>query len=208
MNTTKRLGLLEDHLLVAQSMQYKLSEWGFDEFKHYKSDRNLLDDLKRGEHFDLLIMDIGIPDTDVERVFAIIRREYPDINVLFLSGSKIPSLVSRLMKMGARGYVSKMAGLDELSLAIKVIESGEVYVDTRIFNNTLLHDGDPFDKLTPREMKVCELLVAGKSYKEISETLFIEVNTVGSFCSRINQKLQISSRDELQTLALRFAKFL
>lgn len=202
-----KVGLFEDHVLIAESLRYRIVDWGYDELVHMKTEKELFNALRGGEDFKLLIMDIGIPDTDIERTFAIVRRDFPDLDVLFLSGSKHTSLTIRLLRMGAKGYVSKVAGFDELNLAIKVIQSGEVYIDSRVVKNQFLHSGDPFETLSVRELAVCEMLILDKSYREIADVLFIETNTVGTYWTRINQKLKVGSREELKTLALRYGRF-
>lgn len=203
----KRLGLLEDHLLVAESVRMQAEGWGFSEFVYYSSAAQLKSDLAGGLEFDLLLMDLGVPNSDVEHTFGQIRAKYPEQKVLFLSGSKVVGVVNRLMKMGARGFVSKMAGWDEVGVAIKLVMSGEIYVDSRMYRGDLTFDGDPFENLSAREYKVCGYIVAGKSYKEISEILFIEANTVGTYVSRIHKKLGTEKREDIHSLALRFGRF-
>ena len=151
----KRIGLLEDHLLVAESVKMQAEQWGFSEFIHYQSAAALMSDLKGGLEFDLLLLDLGVPNSDVEHTFTSIRAKYPHLKVLFLSGSKVAGIVSRLMKMGARGFVSKMAGWEEVGVAVKLVLSGEIYIDSRMYSGNLTKDGDPFDQLSSREFKVC-----------------------------------------------------
>ncbi|KAB2807643.1 LuxR C-terminal-related transcriptional regulator [Phaeocystidibacter luteus] len=203
----KRLGLLEDHLLVAESVRMQCESWGFSEFIHYSSAKQLLSELSGGLEFDLLLMDLGMPNTDVEQVFAQIRRKHPAQKVLFLSGTRIVEVVNRLMKMGARGFVTKMAGWEEVGFAIKLVMLDEVYVDSRLYRKDIAINVDPFESLSTREHTVCSLIVEGKTYKEIADTLFIEVNTVGTYMSRIHKKLGTESREEINNLALRYGRF-
>lgn len=200
----KRLAVLEDHLIVVEGMKHRLDEWGFETLDHYTNGNELMNALKRGEKYDLLIMDLGVPNTDTENLISRIRRDHEWLKILVLTGLSHTSVLTRYMNMGARGFVGKMAGHDELALAIRLILSGEKYIDSRLAVNNFSHTEDPFEKLTPREIQVFKLLILGKSYRDIAVELFIEVNTVGSFRTRIARKLGVDSIDDLRVLAAQF----
>lgn len=202
--SNKRLAVLEDHLIVVEGIRFNIQEWGFEAMDHYSNGNELLRGLKSGKNYHLLIMDLGVPNTDAENLFVRIRREYEDLDILIFTGLSHPSILTRYMNLGAKGFVGKLAGNDELHLAIKLIAKGEKYIDSRLALNKFSFTEAPFEKLTPREIQVAKLLVLGKPYKEIADELFIEINTVGSFRTRIARKLGIESIDNLRLLAAQY----
>ncbi|GGH71862.1 response regulator [Phaeocystidibacter marisrubri] len=207
MNTRKkRLAVLEDHLIVVEGMRHHLEDWGFKVLDHYSCGNDFLNALKRGESYDLLIMDLGIPNTNTENLIVRLRRDYSWLKVLILTGLSHSSTLTRYMNMGASGFVGKMAGNDELALAIRLVLNGEKYIDSRLSVNNFSHTEDPFERLTPREIQVFKLLILGKSYRDIAVELFIEVNTVGSFRTRIARKLGADSINDLRLIAAQYGQ--
>lgn len=203
MQEKSRLAVLEDHLMVVEGMRFQLNNWGFDEMDHFEVGADLMSALSRGEQYDMLIMDLGVPKTDPHVVISNIMREYPDFKILILSGSKQSSMAFQFIKMGVKGFVSKEAGNDEIALAINLVRKGRSYIDSRLSIQKLGEQENPFAKLTSRESQVCEMLLQGMSYQDIAADLYIEVNTVGSFRTRIARKLGVKTLDDLKSLALR-----
>lgn len=198
----KRLAVLEDHNLIVDGFRLNLQKWGFTELDHYKSGKELLSKVKEGLEYDLIILDLGVPETNSEFVFHQIRSLAPHTKLLIYTGYRLPILAKYYIKHGAKSFVSKNAGLDELTLAIRLVMDGGVYLEAGLVEQSLRLDQSSLSNLSKREMDVFILLVNDIPYKEIAEKLNIGVNTVGTYRTRIGEKLGVNSIIEFKVLAM------
>ncbi|MFH5822157.1 LuxR C-terminal-related transcriptional regulator [Georgenia sp. AZ-5] len=124
---------------------------------------------------------------------------------LALSVSDSSEDVVSVIRAGARGYVTKAIGADELVDAIRRVAAGDAAFSPRLAGFVLdafgtgdvaVHD-DELDRLTAREREVMRLIARGYAYKEVAAELFISIKTVETHVSAVLRKLQLSSRHEL-----------
>lgn len=145
---------------------------------------------------DLLIMDGKILDTSKTDVLVALREKQKDLKVLIFSsrGEKFNAL--RYLKAGANGFLSKLAKEEEIRLAIDTIVNNRKYM-SQMLKDSLIHDllgnthKNPFDSLSERELAVAQLLVAGHGITHIANSLNLKVSTIGTFKSRIYEKLNV-----------------
>lgn len=156
---------------------------------------------------DVVLLDVHLPGGGGAEV---IRRTRVETVFLALSVSDAADDVIRVIRAGARGYVTKNIEGPELIAAIDQVASGDAVFSPRLAGFVLdafagqieVAQIDPdLDKLTDREREVMRLIARGYTYKEVAAELFVSVKTVESHVSNVLRKLQLSNRHELSRWA-------
>lgn len=202
----KRFLLVDDHVVVRSGIKILLSEIYKPAEIHEAFDgESTLAKLKE-EQYDLIMLDIQMPNTDTLGLMKVIKQDYPSAKVLIFSMSAENIYAKRFMKAGAYGFISKEASMDEIKKAINLILNDRKYISDSLIDK-LAEDsisgnpGNPFDKLSPKEFEIVSLLLAGKTLTEISQTLNIHTSTAGTHKARLFEKLGVSNVLELSELA-------
>ncbi|MEK9712022.1 MAG: UvrY/SirA/GacA family response regulator transcription factor [Thalassolituus sp.] len=158
---------------------------------------------------DVVLMDINMPGIGgLEATQKILQRQ-PEIQIIALTVYDGDPYTSRLLKMGASGYLTKGAHFDEMLRAIIKVNSGQKYISPDIAQKMALRpfqedSASPFDDLSERELQISIMVAKGQPVKTISEALFLSPKTVNSYRYRIFEKLGIDKNDvQLTHLALR-----
>ena len=151
-------------------------------------------------HPDVVVLDLRMPDGGGMRALAGIRQNRPDAKVLVLSSYGNEEEVYQAMQNGARGYMLKDVGRDELTGAIREVHAGKECVQSCI--QPLLAEREDGQELTPRELDVLKLLVTGLTNREIAAVLGNSENTVRNHTISIFAKLYVSDRAEAVSAAL------
>ncbi len=156
---------------------------------------------------EVVLVDVHMPGGGGRAVIEAVRRTDPDIVFLALSVSDAPEDVIDVIRAGARGYLTKTVGADDLVDAVQRVRDGDAVFSPRLAGLVLdAFAGDvpagavldpELDQLTPREQEVLRLIARGYTYKEIARQLTLSVKTVETHVSAVLRKLQLSSRHEL-----------
>jgi len=159
---------------------------------------------------DVLILDLRLPGLDGLEVIRRLRSSRPRLPIIALSALSAEPLPSKVLQLGALGFVSKESSLEELPMAIRKVFRGEPYLSTeiaqRIAINTIKPEPkSPFSKLSDREMQVMMMITSGMKVPEIAERLFLSTKTVNAYRYRMFAKLNIKNDVELTHLALQYA---
>jgi len=161
---------------------------------------------------DVVLMDISLPDLSGIEATREIKKLWPEIAVVALTIHEDEEYFFKMLDAGASGYVPKRAAPEELLKAIKVANSGDVYlypslakllVKDYLLDQESKEKENSIDDLTPRQREVLTLLGEGGSNLEIAERLNISPNTVARHRENIMQKLNLHSRTELVKYAIR-----
>jgi len=141
---------------------------------------------------DLAILDVRMPDGDGYEAAQRVLEKRPEQKLMFLSMHTENSFVKRALDVGAMGYVSKRAPMEELLTAIRTVLSGDKYVGTQ--ENEDRKDGFSMeDALTGRQVEVLRLIAQGCSAKEIAGNLNISVRTAEFHRAAIMDRLKLHS---------------
>jgi DNA-binding NarL/FixJ family response regulator len=157
---------------------------------------------------DVIVMDIAMPDVDGLAATRQIVNAHPHVAVLVLSMSEDERSVFAAMRAGARGYLLKEAGYDEIVRAVLATANGELIFGARIAQQVLgflvaesgIHR-PVFPILTDREREVLELIAQGRSNAQIAGDLSETRKTVRNHAYNIFVKLQVGDRAEALVLA-------
>jgi DNA-binding NarL/FixJ family response regulator len=151
---------------------------------------------------DVVIMDCAMPGMNGLQATRKILEQQPKILVLMLSMHPEETLVRQALDAGARGYVLKNAVDLELGAAIRRVVAGETVLDSQLNRPSTLK-GDGNEHLTPRELEILQMIVEGKSNKEIAMVLDLSANTVAVHRANIMDALGIHKTAELVVYAIR-----
>jgi two-component system, NarL family, response regulator NreC len=163
-----------------------------------------------GQHRpDVLVVDLTMPESNGLDVIARVRGASPGTNVLVLSMHAAPEFVRGARRAGALGYVVKGSGLEDLVRAIRLVASGEVFLDataTAIERSDSLEASasmDDLERLTPREREVLQLVAEGYTNREIGDRLGVAAKTVDVHRSNVMRKLDLHTAQALTRFAIR-----
>jgi DNA-binding NarL/FixJ family response regulator len=151
---------------------------------------------------DVVLLDVHLPGGDGP---AVIRQaQSPATRYLALSVSDAAEDVVAVVRVGARGYITKSIGPEDLAESIRRVAGGEAVFSPRLagfvldaFTGAPATTDDELDRLTPREREVMRLIARGYTYREVAAELFVSVKTVETHVSAVLRKLQLSNRHEL-----------
>lgn len=150
----------------------------------------------------VIVMDCAMPGTSGLIATRRILETSPQQAILMLSMHSEDTLVHQALDAGARGYVLKNAVDLELPAAIRKVAEGEVVLDPQVAKRSALK-GERNGGLTTRELEILQLIVDGKSNKEIADQLGLSVNTVAVHRANIMDALGIHKTAELVVYAIR-----
>jgi len=151
---------------------------------------------------NVIVMDCAMPGTSGLSATRKILGSSPRQVILMLSMHSEETLVRQALDAGARGYVLKNAVDLELPAAIRKVAAGEVVLDPQVARRSALK-GERNGGLTQRELEILQLIVDGKSNKEIADQLSLSVNTVAVHRANIMDALGIHKTAELVVYAIR-----
>jgi DNA-binding NarL/FixJ family response regulator len=149
----------------------------------------------------VIVMDFALPSMNGAVATRQILKNSPQTAVLMLSMHAEPDYVRTCLDAGARGYLLKNAIDLELVEAVKKIAAGEQVLDSRL--GRLGGSAEPAPALSTRELEVLQLIVHGKSNKEIAVVLGLSANTISVHRANIMQTLQIHNTAALVVYAIR-----
>ena len=150
----------------------------------------------------VIVMDCALPGTSGLVATRKILETSPRKAILMLSMHSEDTLVRQALEAGARGYILKNAIDLELAAAIRRVAAGEVVLDAQLARPSALR-GERNAGLTPRELEILQLIVNGKSNKEIADDLKLSANTVAVHRANIMETLGIHKTAELVVYAIR-----
>jgi DNA-binding NarL/FixJ family response regulator len=151
---------------------------------------------------NVVVMDCAMPNMNGLQATRKILEQQPQTLVLMLSMHPEETLVRQALDAGARGYVLKNAVDLELGAAIRRVVAGETVLDSQL-NRPAALKGDRDEHLTPRELEILQMIVEGKSNKEIAAVLDLSANTVAVHRANIMDALGIHKTAELVVYAIR-----
>lgn len=162
----------------------------------------------RNHEPDVLLMDMDMPGMGGLEATKKIIRFAPDVKIIVLTAHTEDPFPSKVMQMGAAGYLTKEAGPDEMVNAIRAVNSGQRYLPSDIAQKMALSqfqsaEDNPFNALSDRELQIMIMITRGDKVPNISEHLNLSTKTINSYRYRMFEKLGVSNDVELTHLAIR-----
>lgn len=163
--------------------------------------------LALGDRWDVVLLDLGLPDRHGLDVLRELHEARPNLPVLILTMFPEDQLALRMLEIGAAGYLTKESAPEELVRALKRVMSGHKYLSPAM--TQAVADGlggpapTPHEQLSDRELEVLRLLAAGRPITAISRQLGLSPKTVTTYRARLLHKLKMKSNAELTFYATR-----
>jgi DNA-binding NarL/FixJ family response regulator len=203
-----RILIVNDHDVVRVGFRQILSEHTrFQVAGEASSAADALEALRK-DPYDIVLLDLSLPDGSGMDVLRRIKVRYPDTRVLVLSGFSEEQYGVNMLRAGASGFLSKTCSSAELIKAIDTVAVGRRYISPKLAD--ILADGlnAPVDKplheqLSDREFQIFCHLAEGKTVTEIGEMLFISVKTVSTYRARLMEKMGLKTNSELTYYAVK-----
>ena len=203
--------LVDDHQILRDGIRSLVK--GYDDMEvigEAADGREALDMVEKLSP-DVVIMDISMPDLNGIDATRMIINEAPDVKVIALSMHHDKQFVSEIFKAGASGYLIKDSAFDELEHAIRIVISGQTYINPQIaslvveslVNQSVTPNPKSFSLLTEREREVLQLIADGKSTKQIAIDLNVSSKTIESHRRQVMGKLNVRSVADLTKFAIR-----
>ena len=204
MNKKINIAIIDDHPIVIEGFSLLLSN--SDKFKIVASFNKGLEILNfdKINEIDIILLDVFLPDINGIDLCKIIKQKYPKIIVLAMSSQSERSLVMQMMQNGANGYLLKSAASKEFYECIEKAIAGEIVFSKEVREIISKPDISDFKKLpslTKREKEIVQLILDGKSTKEMAESLFLSFLTVQNHRKNILNKLQVKNVAQLLNVA-------
>lgn len=162
----------------------------------------------RAKEPDVVLMDMNMPGMGGLEATKKIIRFAPDVKIIVLTVHSEDPFPTKVMQMGAAGYLTKGAGSDEMVNAIRAVNSGQRYITPDIAQQMALNqfksvEENPFNALSERELQIMMMITRGERVTDISEQLVLSTKTINSYRYRMFEKLKVANDVELTHLAIR-----
>jgi DNA-binding NarL/FixJ family response regulator len=200
--------LADDHHIVRQGLKQLLA---------LAPDMSVVGEAANGQELlillemvkcDILLLDMTMPGLSGVDLIRKIKENFPSTSILVFSMHNESQLVSRAMKAGAVGYVTKDSDPEKLALALRKVANGGKYIDPMLVDELVRFQGfglgnaTPHERLSEREFQIFQLLIAGKSVTAIAESFSLSSKTISTHKLRLLQKMQMTSIAELTRYAI------
>ena len=203
----QKILLADDHVIIRSGIKMMIENFLPQSNIDEAGDGNTAFEKIKANDYDLIILDVNMPNTDSFGLISNILAVKPDAKILMFSMNSEEMYAKRYLKMGALGYIRKDKEESEIQKAITAVMNNTRYLSKEM-NDKILKDyftdktdANPFDKLSPREFEIVQQLIRGNSIGEICEDLKLQSSTVGTYKARIFEKLNCTNIIDLSDLA-------
>ncbi len=161
---------------------------------------------------DLIIIDITLKDSCGIELTKEIKKKYPSLPILILSMHEELIFADRVLKAGARGYITKREATIKVIDAIRKVLQGKIYISDTMVDHFLERsitggqnfNSSPVETLSEREFEVFNLIGKGMTNRAIAEVLSVSTNTISTYRERIKEKLNLQNNAELNRYAMQW----
>lgn len=203
MHIGTRILVADDHGIVRMGLVQIIKQLRplaiLSEVEDYKS----LSSLISKEYFDLVILDVNMPNGTLQQAIDFIKLKQPDLKILVFSSQDEQIYAVRYLKIGADGFLNKLSSKEKIDEALcSMLQKGRFIsekIKDSMISNTLSNQqsSSPLETLSNRELEVANKLAKGLPLKELSNQLNLHASTVSTYKNRVFEKLDIQSIPEL-----------
>lgn len=201
-----RVLIADDHAVVRRGLkQILLDEYGALEVGEAGDAHETLR-LAREEPWDIVALDISMPDRSGLEVLKELRQTRPRLPVLILTTHPEEQYAVRVLKAGAAGYMTKESAPEHLVEAVRKVTAGGRYITPTLADLLVTQltgaEKPPHENLSDREFQVLRLIASGKTVGQIAEELSLSSNTVSTYRARVLEKMGMKTSAELTHYAI------
>jgi two-component system invasion response regulator UvrY len=205
------VALADDHVLLRDALAYLISSFNNCQVLFTAANgQEVIDRVKGGNHPDVIIMDLNMPEVDGHTTTQWLRDNHPDIHVMMLTMYDSELTLIRMLQVGAKGFLKKDIHPDELKFAIQsVVESGYYYTNSVTGKLVNLFRNSPDEKivmrnmLTDQEAQFLRFCCSEMTYKEIAVEMGLSPRSVESVRDELFLRMGVKSRVGLAMYAIR-----
>lgn len=203
-----RVIIVDDHALVRMGIRRLLDDLpDIDVVAEAENGETALTLVKLHQP-DVVLLDMKMPGIDGWEVTRRLTKSNPHVKVIAVTAMCAEPLPSRVLQLGAMGYLTKESGPEEMAAAIRKVVKGEKYLSAEIAQKMAINSlqapiDTPFDLLSEREMQVMLMITRGMTVQDIADRLFLSSKTINGYRYRMFEKLSIKNDVELTYLALK-----
>lgn len=210
MSQITRILLVDDHQIVRAGLAQFIATHGDLQVSAEAGSGDEAIRLVRAQEFDVVILDISMPDRNGIDTLHVIKRIKPDLRVLVLSGYPETHYAVSMLRAGANGYLCKDAPPEEVIRAIRVVARGRRYLSETaadLVSDQLMRPTDKkmHETLSEREFQIFRKLAAGQSPTSIADELHLSVKTVSTYRTRLLEKMGSKTNADLTYYAIKNA---
>ena len=203
-----RVLIVDDHALVRMGIRRLLEDLADMEVVAEAENGEMALTLVKLHQPDVVLLDMKMPGIDGWEVTRRLKKSSPQVKVIAVTALSTEPLPSRVLQLGAMGYLTKESGLEEMAAAIRKVVQGEKYLSAEIAQKMAISSlqaplDSPFDLLSEREMQVMLMITSGMSVQDIADRLFLSSKTINGYRYRMFEKLGIRNDVELTYLAMK-----
>jgi DNA-binding NarL/FixJ family response regulator len=184
----------DDHPMLVDGILGVIREMPFIELAESASNGRFLISKLKKTHFDVVLLDLNMPQMDGIESLKVIRKEFEKVRVIVFTSYGQPEILREIKKLGAQGYLIKNCTSIELKEAIETVAKGGTWFHGVPSHLSPVDQLDDFLKkyqITPREVDILRNIAEGLTSKEIGEKLFISEFTINAHRRNICRKLNI-----------------
>jgi DNA-binding NarL/FixJ family response regulator len=203
-----RLLIADDHQIFRQGLKRLLADQSDFVVVAEAATGSEAIEAARTHAIDVAILDLSMPGRDGVQMIGYLKAIQPTLKTLVMTMHGETTYVVQALRAGTDGYMTKENACDELAMAIRRLAAGGKYVCPLIAERVTLelvrNDSEPIHaKLSQRERKVFEMLVAGKRGSDIAQELSLSAKTVSTHKTNVLKKMNAVNRTELVLYAIR-----
>lgn len=208
-----RILIVEDHPITREGLAYLINrEPGMKVCGHADAAAQALEMLQSSEP-DLVVVDLMLPGKSGLELIKDIKAVHPSLPIFVISMHEESLYAERVLRAGARGYITKQAGGEKVIEAIRQVLGGGIYVSDSVSARILEiftrgqpeRKGSSIEQLSDREFEIFELIGMGHSSRRIADRLHLSAKTVDTHRASIKKKLNFKTTSELISYAARWA---
>lgn len=203
-----RILIVDDHAVVRHGLRQLLKE--IPNVAHIGEAQNAKEvmGMVQGQTWDLIVLDLTLPDKIGIEVLKDLKRDCPQTPVLVMSMLPEDQYGMSVLKAGASGYLPKESAPEELVNAVRKVLRGGRYISLNLAEHLAFDLGPGVEKplhemLSDREYQVMCLLASGKTNSEVADQLSLSTKTVSTYRSRVLIKMKLRTNAELMNYAFR-----
>jgi two-component system invasion response regulator UvrY len=203
-----RILIVDDHAIVREGLKQILAEVNDIEVGGEADCSSRALQMARKEPWDMVLMDISMPDRSGLETLELLKKEHPGIKVLMLSMHRETQYAVRALKTGASGYLNKQSAPDQLVDAIRLVASGKKYISAELAQELASEvsgerSGLPHEGLSNREYQTLCMIASGLPVSAIADKLALSVKTISMYRARLLKKMQLKNNSELTHYAIK-----
>jgi two-component system invasion response regulator UvrY len=203
-----RILIVDDHAVVRAGIRHFIDAVSTMEIAGEAATADAAMRLMRAQEFDVVLLDIAMPDKSGVEILAQIKRDKPGLPVLILSMHPENRYAVQLLRSGAAGYVQKEALATELIEAIQTVVLGRKYISPAVADLLTADMGKGVERplheaLSAREFDVFIRLGNGQGITKIAEDVNLSVKTVSTYRNRVLEKMNMASNADIIYYAIK-----